>query len=296
MKTLLLSGIVTFAVLTSAPGRADGTSPVAPGPGAAPVDKAACLDAVSKGQVLREAHKLVEAREQFRVCARAECPAVVRGDCTSWVVEVETALPTVVITAKDEAGRDIFDVDVSAEGQPLVSRLDGRAVPMNPGIHTLRLETADGGSLEQPIVVKEGVKNQDVGVVLHTRQSPTAAAATLPVSAPPVANGAGVESGQAQPTERRGSGAWRTVGWVAGAVGIVGLGVGTVFGVMAISDKSAAHCDASNACDAGPLHDANSAATASTVGIVAGGVLLAGGAALVLFAPGGRSPQRVRRR
>ncbi len=292
MKTLLLLGIVTFAVLSSAPVRADGKSPAA-----RQVDKAACLEAVSKGQVLREAHKLVEARDQFRVCARAECPAVVRADCTSWVVEVETALPTVVITAKNEAGRDLFDVDVSAEGQPLVSKLDGQAVPMNPGIHAMKFETADGASLEQKIVVKEGVKNQDVAVILHTRKSPAGAVgATLPTSPPAGANEApaadeAVPSVPAQANEGGGSSAWRTVGWVATAVGVAGLGVGTAFGVVAISDKSSAHCDSSNACDAGPLNDAKSAATVSTVGLIAGGALLAGGVALVLSAPKGDKPE-----
>jgi hypothetical protein len=80
-----------------------------------------------------------------------------------------------------------------------------------------------------------------------------------------------------------------TVGWVAGAVGLVGLGVGTVFGVMAISDHDSAKCNAQNVCYSGPLNDARSAASVADVGLIAGGVLLAAGLGLVLFAPGGGS-------
>ena len=77
------------------------------------------------------------------------------------------------------------------------------------------------------------------------------------------------------------------MGWIAGGVGIAALGLGSVFGVMAISDKSNAHCDSSNACDPGPLSDARSASTVSTIGVAAGAGLVAGGLALVLFAPKG---------
>jgi hypothetical protein len=76
-------------------------------------------------------------------------------------------------------------------------------------------------------------------------------------------------------------------------VGVAGLVVGAVFGVMAANDKSAAQCDATNACKHGPLSDARNAATLSTVGFVAGGALLAGGIALVLLAPTSR-PQAER--
>jgi hypothetical protein len=50
-----------------------------------PPDKAACLDASSQAQSLRDAHKLVEARQKLRVCAQAACPGVVQRDCLSWL-------------------------------------------------------------------------------------------------------------------------------------------------------------------------------------------------------------------
>ncbi len=79
------------------------------------------------------------------------------------------------------------------------------------------------------------------------------------------------------------------MGWITGGVGVAGLALGTIFGIMAMGDKNGAHCDASGACDPGKLSDANSAATISTVGFIAGGVLVAGGVALVLFGPSGNT-------
>jgi hypothetical protein len=223
---------------------------------AAGPDKATCLDTASQAQDLRDAHKLLAARDRLRVCAQEACPAAVQRDCLKWLDAVEQSLPTVVVTAKDGAGRELLDVKVTADGQPLASKLTGDALPMDPGSHTLHFETPDGVTADQQVAIREGAKNQAVGVVL---------------------SGGGASSGQ--PFH-----GWRTVGWAVGGVGVVGLAVGTVAGIMAASDKSSAHC-VGDACDAGPLNSARSAAAVSTVGLIAGGVLGAGGAALVLFAP-----------
>lgn len=254
----------------------------------APPDKAACLNASNQAQTLRDAHKLMEARDQLRVCAQQACPGVVQKDCLTWLDAVEASLPTVVVTAKDGAGRDLFDVKVSADGQPLTTKLTGDGLPMNPGPHALHFESADGATLDQQVMVREGVKNQNVAVVLSKTVAAPAGGAT-PAAATPGATPAGGQPDTSPSSDSGGGIPWRTVGWVAGGVGIIGLGVGTAFGFIAISDKNGAHCDATNACDPGGLSSANSAATVSTIGVIAGGVLLAGGAALVLFGPKGDS-------
>jgi hypothetical protein len=268
--------MILCASLWSSRALADGRAP----------DKAACLDAASQSQNLRDTHKLVEAREKLHICAQQACPAVVQEDCLTWLNAVEESLPTVVLTAKDGAGRDLVDVKVVADGQPLVSRLEGVALPMNPGPHVLHFETAGGVTLDQQVLVREGVKNQTVAVVLGTEAPATAGAA-----APERTTAGSDPTAQLDTANASGHGSirWRTVGLVTGGAGIVGLGIGTLFGFRAISEKNSAHCDASGACDAGPLKNANSAASLSTVGLLAGGVLLAGGAALVLFAPKGDS-------
>jgi hypothetical protein len=253
-------------------------------------DKAACLDASSKGQSLRDAHKLVEARDQFRLCARQQCPGIVQQDCGGWLADVEKGVPSVVVTAKDGAGADLVDVRVSVDGQPFATKLDGQAVAINPGSHLLHFELADGTQLDRQVLVKEGEKNQGVAVVLSKKGGLTGTpTAGSPSTVPPTTGQPSAEptspsvAGGSAPAG--GGSGLRTAGWVLGGAGVVGLGVGTVFGIMAIGDKSSANCNANNQCEGGPLSSAKSAAIGADIGLIAGGVLLATGASLVLLAP-----------
>ncbi len=83
----------------------------------------------------------------------------------------------------------------------------------------------------------------------------------------------------------------RTVGWVVGGAGVVGLGLGAFLGLRASSknDESLDYCpNADNRCSAEGValrDDAKSYATMSTIGFAAGGALLATGLVLVLTAP-----------
>jgi hypothetical protein len=259
MKTFAAAGFVLSSLLVTGAALAD--------------DKAACLDANDKAQTLRAAHQLVEAAEQLRICARAECPHVVQSDCVKWSAEVETLVPGVVVTAKNAAGADVIDVTVTVDGKPLMSKLTGQAVPTNGGLRTFHFVAADGSTADQQVLVKEGVKDQPVAVVL-ARSAALGAPGAVPGPASPASGGS---SGSPL----------RTVGWVVGGVGVAGLIVGAVAGGIAVSDQSGAHCTDDKCL--GSLSGAKSAATASTVGFVAGGVLVAGGVGLILFAPHGSS-------
>ena len=78
---------------------------------------------------------------------------------------------------------------------------------------------------------------------------------------------------------------------VAGGVGVVGLVVGSVFGLKSMSshDESEAHCSG-NVCDAAGVaasDDARSAGNVSTVAFIVGGVGLAAGAVLWFTLPSG---------
>lgn len=88
----------------------------------------------------------------------------------------------------------------------------------------------------------------------------------------------------------------RTIGYVIGAVGVVGLAVGGYFGyhAMDLNKQSKAQCraDDPNACTsegAATRSDAQSAATISTISSISGGVLVGTGLTLVLTAPSAHS-------
>jgi hypothetical protein len=285
MKTLLRLGILASALTANTSSSAD--------------DKRACLDAASQGQNLRDARKLIEARQQFQVCARQQCPPMVQQDCAGWLADIERDLPSVVFTAKDSDGMDLVDVEVSVDGQVLVTKLDGRAAATNPGEHVFNFKLKDGTQRDQLVLVKEGERNQRIAILLERRTTlpsphqgaadkPAVASAPVPVAPDvpvPPAPTPDVPVGDSASANSPGTGTWRTVGWWLGGVGVVGLGMGALSGLIAVAKKDAAHCDANNICDPGTSSGIKSAALVSDVGWVAGAVLLASGAAIVLFVP-----------
>jgi hypothetical protein len=243
---------------------------------AAADEKENCLAAASKGQTLRDAHDLVGARDQFRVCARNVCPALVQTDCGNWLDEVERRVPSVVLSAKDGEGHDLLDITVTADGAPLVRKLDGQAVPLNPGVHTFRFELASGESATSQALVKEGEKAQGIAVVLplaHPGAKADASKVAVPAPAPvhPFVNGS---RGATQ----------RIVGLVLGGLGVVGLGVGAGVAIDAKSKDNAALAEEEAT---GPA-DARAAVNQGNIGtgvVVAGAVVAAAGIVLWVTAP-----------
>lgn len=244
-------------------------------------DKAACLDAASKGQVLRDTHDLIGAREQFRVCASQKCPAMVQQDCGAWLGEVDRGLPTVVLAARTAGGVDVVNAEVSVDGKPLVSRLDGQAIPLNPGPHTFVFEGPDGWRLEREALIKEGQKDQSVSVVVTPRNPSAPALPAVPVDAPAPAPAAPAPVS-------RGSGGLRLWGWIVGGVGIVGLGTGVSLGLAAKSRDNTA----SGELGAARQTDSQSAAQQGNIAtgvFIAGAAALAGGVVMWLVAPSPRA-------
>jgi hypothetical protein len=156
---------------------------LAPGRAAARGDvPRACVEAVERGQSLRDKVKLRQARAAFLSCAAPTCPEVIQRDCAQWVTEIDVRIPTVIITASDAAGHDVVYVRVLVDGEPFAERLDGIAVPIDPGIHTFRLEPTSGPPIEQTVVVREAEKYQKEHFTIQAQ----AQAAMPAVSPPPV--------------------------------------------------------------------------------------------------------------
>jgi hypothetical protein len=255
---------------------------VAPASRAGDPTMADCIRANEASISLRQSDQLREAREQLLVCAARTCPGQVRAECERHLVEVNASMPTIVFEAKDAAGNDLSAVRVSMDGKPLADRLEGAAIPIDPGAHSFHFESAGLPPVDRSFVLHQGEKERRERIAFA---APAAAAGLV---AQPVRSS--TEAVVAPVAPETPSSAWsplKTAGLVTAGAGIVGIGIGTVYGLMATSDKSKASCDANGYCDPASLSDARSHATVSTVGFVAGGVLLAAGVALVLFAPSG---------
>lgn len=80
----------------------------------------------------------------------------------------------------------------------------------------------------------------------------------------------------------------RTLGLVLGGVGLAGLGVGGVFGILALSSNGSSDCDGELCLTEGGASaaaDARSQAQIADIALLAGGALLATGAVLYFTAP-----------
>ena len=251
--------------------------------------KEQCIDANSQAQKLRRESKLSAARQQLLSCSDPSCPAVVRGDCTARLDEVQKAQPTLVLDVKSRAGEDLTDVKVTVDGAPFTAKLDGSAVPMDPGEHAFLFEAPGFEAVNKTLVLKETEKDRRERIVLRkipkaAQDSPTTGATPLP-DEPPVA----------EPSH--GFGTQRVLALVVGGVGLAGIAVGSVFGLKASSEWSAQQsaCGSPTSCpdhDSAVAHHSNMTtdATISTWTFIGGGALVASGALLFLTAPSAYKP------
>jgi hypothetical protein len=144
---------------------------------------AVCADAAERGQELRDAHELVEARSELVTCAQRECPGAIREPCNEWLADLDRRIPSIVVGAKDPQGRDIGAVRVTLDGAPLPATVTSTAHRINPGPHTLRAEAPGFEASSEEIVVREGEPLRVVSMILERTES--AGASPVP-PAPPV--------------------------------------------------------------------------------------------------------------
>jgi hypothetical protein len=206
------AGLLAFALMcTGLPARAGDRS-----------EKQLCSQAYVQGQRLRNKHRLVEANKQFLVCARDACPTVLRKDCVQWSVEAAKAIPTVVVEASDARGRDLVDVRVTLDGRSFVERIDGHAMPVDPGVHTFTFETDGTSPISRRMVIHEAEQNRHLHV-------------TFPIGR------------KAPPEQPHVSSGTPLAVYVLGGVGLVGLGGFTYMAVkfdhqVGELDKCKGHC------------------------------------------------------
>jgi hypothetical protein len=193
-------------------------------------------------------------------------------------------------------------VQGSSSDQPVTVTMDGKSVPealvgvphpVDPGAHEFEANVGERRSNLVKIELREGTTET---VVLTLPASSVSDAAKVPgasgANAKPGATTVGVSS-QDVASEASGTSPLRIASYASFGVGVVGLGLGTVFAVIS-SNKSS---DADKACDAGsdgkcrgePSQvqslddDAKSAKTISAISFVGGGVGLAAGITLFLL-------------
>jgi hypothetical protein len=251
-----------------------------------------CLAASDASLKSGNQHKLRAERAQLLVCAASTCPADIRKECIGRVDEVNAQIPTVIFQIKDASGADLSAVKVTMDGELLAERVEGTALSIDPGEHTFTFEVAGQPPVVRKLVIQQAQKDRRELIAIGPQ--PTAVSPAPPPTTPAPA----LPSLPPATETSQGLGTQKILAIVAGGVGIAGLGVGTAFGLIAMSKKNDAQSACPNQCATSDgvtkWSDAASAGNVSTIAFIVGGVGVAGAAVLWLTAPssgGGQGTQ-----
>jgi hypothetical protein len=169
---------------------------------------------------------------------------------------------TFVLPASAPEGLVIKRDDVALQSSDL-----GKPIRLDPGEHVIVVETINGKSKQTNLKVAKGEKRKLV-LAIPEEDAPGTTSAPPPEAPKPSTGGGHLP-----------------ITIAAGAVGLVGIGVGAVTGGIALGDKSTvdAHCTGL-VCDQtgkNAVDDGRTMGLISTIGFIAGGIGVA--AAVVLF-------------
>jgi hypothetical protein len=243
-------------------------------PALADPSKAECIAASERGQRARQAGMLLVAREKLSICIAESCPGPVREDCSQLLAELGGVMPTLVLEAKDSAGNDV-GARVTMDGVLFAERLDGTAIPVDPGEHRFRFEVEGLPPIERTFILREGSKGRRERVVFGSRVAKLAPGPRAETSSESAKSGS---SGAVQ----------RAIGLALEGAGAAGVVLGSVFGILAKVSWDSAHPECQPNCSTQSVqdsHTAESQATLSTVAFALGAALLVGGAFVYFTAP-----------
>jgi hypothetical protein len=124
-----------------------------------------CATSYERAQEQRTDGRLRQALAELRVCVQESCPAFIRSDCLGWQEAVEAALPTVVLRARLD-GKESAEVSVRVGAQIFQERLDGRAVPVDPGSYAFTFTAPGAASVTVRAVIAAGQKDRIIAADL----------------------------------------------------------------------------------------------------------------------------------
>jgi hypothetical protein len=247
--------------------------------------------------------KLVEGTEQLRKVLREPLPANPTPALSKAYEHAQSALDT----AKPRIGAITVslgkaapaDLHLTVDGQAVPASLVDTELPADPGEHTVEasapgflkasahvsLSSAD----KKTVSLKLEVDPNAPAVVPHASDAPT----TSEVASPPNVGAPAADGSSASPPEPH-SAPSHAAAYVAWGMGVVGVGVGSAFGLIAMKDKHdiVARCG-SNSCTPDSSGSLDSAKRSGNISTIAFGI---GGAGLILgtvlyFTVGGNSQQ-----
>lgn len=216
-----------------------------------------------------------EAASSARDAGQTDREQLARGKAA----ELEGKLARLTIEVPEEAR--VPGLVIKRDGEELTSAIWGTPLPVDAG--TRKIEATAEGYLpfSTDIALTDGTAQKVAIPKLEVDPNYQKQPETAPT--PATAEDRGTDPGKTQ----------RIIGYVVGGVGIVGIGVGTYFGIDAINKNNDAHsnnqCNSTGTSCTETAYDQIEAArrsgTASSVAIGVGAAALVGGFVLVITAP-----------
>jgi hypothetical protein len=244
------------------------------------INLAECYEHTGQSASAWAAWKEAAGRANAAGKASAEKSALARATA------LEPSLAKLTVTV--DPGSDVPGLEVKRDGVPVGRGELGTALPVDPGTHLVEATAPKKQPWSTKIDVAAKQSDARVTVALvdavdATPAPPTNGGVEAVPSPSPVAPSTQVDTSS-------GLGTQKTLAIVVGVAGVVGLGVGGTFGLVAKSDNDQAkeNCRTSTFCSPRGLsltNDAKNAATLSDVAFGVGAAALVGGAALWLTAP-----------
>lgn len=232
-----------------------------------------CAEAASAGQVLRDEGKLKDARAKFVTCAQPTCPKLIQKDCAQWQADVDERLPTVVVGAKDDVGKDVLAVTVTMDGKPFASKIDGHSVPVDPGSHRFHFEAARHKPADLDVVVREGERARAIDARLE--RAPDLRAEEDEAERK---RSGGKRKGEVVVTTD--GGGVGPLPWILGGLGVAGLGAGVFFTVSMFDEANG--CKPK--CTDSEISSIKTKNTLEIVSYAAGGALVVGAVVVAVVA------------
>jgi hypothetical protein len=255
---------------------------------------AACQSAYQDGLTRQQANHPRDARAAFVLCAKPSCGSLQRK-CASAAEQVRSAIAWIAPVVTDAEGTPLADVRVKIDDQLLTAHLDGRELPVDPGLHEVSATARVGAwpgrevSATRKVMIVEGQRGP-LAISLPAPDSAPAetasAAAPAPASASASASDSAEPSSQAEsapvdpapaPAKHHGTTAWP---FVIGGVGLAGLGAGALLTYWGRSDNAALSSCSPN-CAPSSVDHIHTLYLAADISFGVGGAAL--GAAALLF-------------
>jgi len=238
--------------------------------------------ALWSGRALERLGRWVEASERYLEATRLPLSSGsdrtiqerAQEDARHAETELRPKIPLLVIEIKSPVPQDL---EVTSNGTPVNRALLSSRIPTDPG-DVLVVGTSGERRLEARGQAVEG-RTTVVSLDFSASSSEAARAAVEPDA----------NSSAASPSTKPPGHTQRLVGWITVGTGGAALVLGGVTGGMALAEQQRltdASCLPSGACPPGTdLGSVNTLRLLSTVGLIAGGVLVATGTTLLLTAP-----------